>query len=62
MTEREYLTVKQTAELLQLSPETVKRWAQKGKLPGVKPGKAWRFKRSDVVRLLETDTKQDGKQ
>ena len=37
------LTVVRAAELLSLSPGTVRRMAHAGSLPGVRIGRAWRF-------------------
>lgn len=40
-----------------VTPTTVKRWAEDGKLPGFRtPGGRWRFHREDVEQLL-----RDGK-
>src|SRR3990167_4335943 len=37
------LTVPAAAELLAVSPDTVREWARRGRIPGVKIGRVWRF-------------------
>ena len=46
----EILTIDQVAQFMQLSRDTVYRLAAKGKLPGRKVGRVWRFHR----RAIET--------
>ena len=46
----EYLTVEETAELLQLPLETVYKYARTRKLPASKVGRYWRFEKSKVLR------------
>jgi excisionase family DNA binding protein len=56
MAEREeLLTVKEVAERLRLSEETIRRWARKGQLRAVRMGATrggWRVYASDVADLL----------
>ncbi len=40
------LDSQQVAELMQVHPETVKRRARRGEIPGMKFGKLWRFRAS----------------
>ena len=51
------LTEKKTAKMLDMSPQTLRndRFAGKG-LPYVKIGRAVRYKRSDVERMIEQCT------
>lgn len=42
------LSVRELAELLQLSDRTVYRLVQSGEIPGFKIGGSWRFSRADV--------------
>lgn len=49
----EILTLKQVAAYLKLAERTVYLYAQTGKLPGIKIGSAWRFRRSDLDRWLD---------
>jgi excisionase family DNA binding protein len=44
----------EVADLFAVSVETVKNWAEDGKLPGfLTPTGRWRFHRADVDRALE---------
>lgn len=50
----EYLTAEDAAELLKVTPGTIRGWCKAKKLPGVKlPGGDLRLKRSEVVRALD---------
>lgn len=40
------LDSQQVAELMRVHPETVKRRARRGEIPGIKFGKLWRFRAS----------------
>ena len=42
------LDSQQAADLLQVHPETLKRRARRGEIPGVKFGKVWRFRASSL--------------
>ena len=44
----EILTAEQAAEYLQLDPETVRRAARRGELPGARIGRRWRFRKQDL--------------
>jgi len=46
-------TVHDVAEFLRLEPDTVRTMAREGKLPGVKVGRAWRFKKTTIIKYLE---------
>ncbi len=46
------LNVKQVAAYLQLKESTVYTWAQEGKIPAIKIGRTWRFRRSDLDAWL----------
>lgn len=48
------LSVEQVAEYLQLNRSTVYDWAQKGKIPAIKLGQIWRFRRREIDRWLES--------
>jgi excisionase family DNA binding protein len=54
----EYLTAKQVAKYLQVKPLTVYQWARTNKIPAVKIGRIWRFKRNVIDNFLE---KKSGK-
>lgn len=50
----ELCTADKVAEMLDVKPESVRRWARQGKLPFVQlPSGRMRFRREDVVALLE---------
>jgi excisionase family DNA binding protein len=54
-TEPKYLRTAQVAELLQVSPKTVSRWAQEGRLPYVRTlGGHRRYPNRQIRALLET--------
>ena len=46
------LDSQQAAELMQVHPETVKRRARRGEIPGVKVGKIWRFRASGLEAYI----------
>ncbi len=48
-----WLTVKEVAEYLQLSPDQIYHLAQQGKIPASKVGARWRFKRENIDRWME---------
>jgi excisionase family DNA binding protein len=53
--EPHYLRTSQVAELLHVSPKTVSRWAQEGKLPYLRTlGGHRRFPDQEIRALLET--------
>ena len=59
----EYLTVPDVAELLQVNPQTVRRWIWKGKLPYVKVGGTVRIPKSglDSMMTFKSDRAQVSK-
>ncbi len=50
----EIMTIEEVAQYLRVSERTVDEWAQKGALPGGKIGTAWRFKRPEVERWVDS--------
>ena len=44
--ESDIMTLEEVAAYLKLKPQTVYTWAQEKKMPAVKLGKEWRFKKS----------------
>ena len=46
------LDSQQAADLLQVHPETLKRRARRGEIPGVKFGKVWRFRASGLEMYI----------
>ena len=55
MVERIY-TPEEVAELLSVTPKTVKDWLRAGKLKGSKLGKLWRGQDSDIQRFMEENS------
>ncbi|MBC7236962.1 MAG: helix-turn-helix domain-containing protein [Chloroflexi bacterium] len=51
------LNVKQVAQYLQLKESTIYSWAQDGKIPAIKIGRTWRFRRSDLDAWLQRHLK-----
>jgi excisionase family DNA binding protein len=46
------LTVKETADYLHLTTQTVRKWINTGKLAAVKIGKEYRVKTSELIELI----------
>ena len=46
------MTVKEVSDFFRLKEPTVCRLASEGKLPGVKIGKAWRFDKAALERMV----------
>jgi excisionase family DNA binding protein len=51
--ENEILTIEEVARYLRLTPQTIYKWAQERKIPAVKLGKEWRFRKSIIDRWLD---------
>jgi len=49
----EILTLEEVALYLRLKPQTIYKWAQEKRIPAVKLGKEWRFRRSILDRWLD---------
>jgi excisionase family DNA binding protein len=49
----EILTNREVADLLKLHPKTVNKLASAGKLPAYRIGRQWRFRKSEVLKLVE---------
>jgi nitrogen PTS system EIIA component len=49
----EILTLQEVADYLKVSVRTVYGYAQRGILPGIKVGTAWRFRKDDIDEWLE---------
>src|SRR5262245_30656303 len=49
------LTLTETARILRLHPETVRRLLATGKLPGRKLGKTWRVSPESLQRFMDND-------
>jgi excisionase family DNA binding protein len=53
------MTASELAEYLRLNEVTIYRLAQDGKLPGLKVGRQWRFKKEVIDDLLRTGADMD---
>ncbi len=51
--DHEILTLEEVAAYLRLKPQTIYKWAQEKRIPAVKLGKEWRFRRSILDRWLD---------
>jgi excisionase family DNA binding protein len=49
----EILTTQEVADLLKLHPKTVNKLAKSGRVPAYRIGRQWRFRRSEILKLLE---------
>lgn len=58
----EYLTAKQVAEYLQVKPLTIYQWAREEKIPAIKIGRIWRFKKEAIDNFLEEQLHEKGHQ
>ena len=59
----ELLTIQETADILKVSPVTVRRFIRSRRLPAVRVGRALRVKREDVEKLpspVQTEHQGDG--
>lgn len=50
--DHEILTLEEVARYLRLKPQTIYRWAQERRIPAVKLGKEWRFRKTILDRWL----------
>ncbi len=48
----EILTIREVAEYFKLSPTTIWRWCNEGRLPAFKVGRSWRIHRSEVEKII----------
>ena len=51
--DHEILTLEEVAHYLRLKPQTIYNWAQERRIPAVKLGKEWRFRKSVLDRWLD---------
>jgi excisionase family DNA binding protein len=52
MEDERFYTIKEVAELLKVSDGGVRKWLKTGKLKGIKLGRIWRIKKSDLEEFL----------
>lgn len=53
MENKEIMTLEEVAEYLRMKPQTIYSWCQEKKIPAVKLGKEWRFKKSVIDRWFD---------
>ena len=58
--DHEILTLEEVARYLRLKPQTIYKWAQEKRIPAVKLGKEWRFRRSILDRWLNEQMLGEG--
>lgn len=51
--DHDILTVEEVAVYLRLQPQTIYKWAQEKRIPSVKLGKEWRFRKRILDRWLD---------
>jgi len=56
----EILTLEEVAAYLRLTPQTIYKWAQDKRIPAVKLGKEWRFRRSILDRWIDAQILSEG--
>jgi len=49
------LTPDEAAAIVRTSPKTIREWLRKGVLKGIKTGRLWRIRESDLRRFLEEE-------
>ncbi len=50
------LTIEETAEKLKMHPETMRDYLRERKITGVKVGRSWRVRESDLVAFIAANT------
>lgn len=55
----QWLTVKEIAEHLKVSKESIYGWVKNGSIPAHKVGKFWRFKASEVDKWVVSKSKKE---
>jgi excisionase family DNA binding protein len=60
MTPEKVYTPEGAAEALMVSPKTIREWLRIGKLKGVKIGRLWRVRESDLQEILQATSSQGG--
>jgi excisionase family DNA binding protein len=52
----EMLTLEEVAQRLKISIKTVRRWLQQGRLTGIKMGKLWRVRETELEAFMQRQT------
>jgi len=48
-----FYSVEKVAEMLDLHPQTIRRWIKEGKLKATKPGQSYKIRKEDLEELLK---------
>ena len=51
----ELVTVQEVASYLKMNPQTIYRFAQRGRIPAIKVGNRWRFRPTDIEAWLQQE-------
>ena len=54
----EYLTIEEAASRVKVKPDTLRLWLRSGRLKGLKAGRLWRVKTTDLEAFLEQSAKK----
>ncbi|MDI9494920.1 MAG: helix-turn-helix domain-containing protein [Bacillota bacterium] len=54
-----YLSPDEAAARLSVTPKTIRKWLNEGRLRGTKLGRLWRIKESDLLALTETGFEEE---
>jgi excisionase family DNA binding protein len=60
MTPEKVYTPEGAAAALMVSPKTIREWLRTGRLKGIKIGRLWRVRESDLVEFLKSPPPQGG--
>ena len=55
------LTIDQVAAYLQVSAQTIYKWAQEGEIPAAKIGKEWRFRKRILDEWIDAKIRENAK-
>ncbi len=58
MGQDDILTLEQAANRAQVAVKTMREWLRTGKLKGIKAGRLWRVRASDLERFFEESAKR----
>ena len=53
------MTIREVADYLKLTEKTAYRLVAEGKIPGFKVGGSWRFRRSEIERWIDAQSKNE---
>jgi excisionase family DNA binding protein len=59
MTAEKVYTPEEAAQALKVLPETIRQWLRTGKLGGIKAGRLWRVRESDLQKFLQSPPEKE---